>query len=173
MAPEKTEGPYQILTFAGIELDCIKNKARLPKEKVEESLSAIRISLGRRKVSLKELQSLLGLLNFACSVVVPGRVFLRRLINLTIGVHQSHHLIRLTLEVKKDLKIWETFLDSFNGKSFFLEEGWASSDSLCFSLMQQNLVAMALFLVNSEHMVNGQTPGKTTTLVSLSFFQSS
>ena len=65
-------------------------------------------------------------------MVVPGRVFFRRLINLTIGVHQSHHLIRLTLEVKKDLRIWETFLDSFNGKSFFLEEGWASSDSLCF-----------------------------------------
>ena len=132
MAPDKTEGPSQILTFAGIELDCIKNEARLPKEKVEKSLSAIRILLGRRKVSLKELQSLIGLLNFACSVVVPGRVFLRRLINLTIGVHQSHHLIRLTLEVKKDLRIWETFLDSFNGKSFFLEEGLASSDSLCF-----------------------------------------
>ena len=38
-----------------------------------------------------------------------------------------------------------------------------------FSLMQQNLVVMALVLVNSGHMVNGQTPGKTTTLVSLSF----
>lgn len=132
MAPDKTEGPSQILTFAGIELDCIKNEARLPKEKVEKSLSAIRILLGRRKVSLKELQSLIGLLNFACSVVVPGRVFLRRLINLTIGVHQSHHLLCPTLDVKKDLRIWETFLDSFNGKSFFLEEGWASSDSLCF-----------------------------------------
>ena len=50
MAPDKTEGPSQILTFAGIELDCIKNEARLPKEKVEKSLSAIRILLGRRKV---------------------------------------------------------------------------------------------------------------------------
>ncbi len=37
MAPEKTEGPSQILTFAGIELDCVKNEARLPKEKVEKS----------------------------------------------------------------------------------------------------------------------------------------
>lgn len=132
MAPEKTEGPSQILTFAGIELDCVKNEARLPQEKVEKSLSAIRSMFSRKKVTLKELQSLLGLLNFACSVVVPGRVFLRRLINLTIGILQSHHLIRLTLEAKKDLRIWETFLGSFNGKSFFLEEGWASSYSLCF-----------------------------------------
>jgi len=120
MAPEKTEGPSQILTFAGIELDCVKKEAsRLPHQKVEKSLSAIRRMCSRKKVTLKELQSLLGLLNFACSVVVPGRVFLRRLINLTIGIPQSHHLIRLTLEAKKDLRIWETFLDSFNGKSFF------------------------------------------------------
>ncbi|XP_078356424.1 uncharacterized protein LOC144641267 [Oculina patagonica] len=132
MAPEKTEGPSQILTFAGIELDCVKNEARLPKEKVEKSLSAIRVFLGKRKVSLKELQSLIGLLNFACSVVVPGRVFLRRLINLTIGIFKPHYFIRLTCEVKKDLTIWKTFLDSFNGKSFFLEDGWASSNQLCF-----------------------------------------
>ena len=130
IAPDKTEGPSKILTFAGIELDCFKNEARLPKEKVEKSLSVIRILFARRKDSLKELQSLIGLLNFACLVIVPGRVFLRRLINLTIGVHQSHHLIRLTLEVKKDLRIWKTFSDSFNGKSFFLEEGRASSKNM-------------------------------------------
>ena len=88
--------------------------------------------ISRRKVTLKELQSLIGLWNFACSVIVPGRVFLRRLINLTMGVTHSHHFIRLTNETKKDLRIWDTFLDSFNGKSFFLEDGWASSYSLRF-----------------------------------------
>ena len=34
--------------------------------------------------------------------------------------------------VKKDLRIWQTFLDSFSGKFFFLAEGWSSSYSLCF-----------------------------------------
>ena len=80
----------------------------------------------------KDLQSIIGLLNFACSVIIPGRVFLRRLINLTIGIKKPYHFIRLNAEVKKDLRIWQTFLDSFNGKSFFLEEGWSSSYSLCF-----------------------------------------
>ena len=46
---------------------------------------------GRQKVTLRELQSLIGLLNFACLVVVPGTAFLRRLINLTIGVKRPHH----------------------------------------------------------------------------------
>ena len=132
MAPEKTEGPSPFLTFAGIELDCSMNEARLPQEKVEKCLLAIHSLLGRKKVTLKELQSLIGLLNFACSVVTPGRVFLRRLINLTIGIKQSHHFIRLTTEVKRDLRIWDTFMSSFNGKSFFLEDDWASSYSLRF-----------------------------------------
>ena len=94
MAPEKTEGPSPFLTFAGIELDCSMNEARLPQEKVEKCLLAIHSLLGRKKVTLKELQSLIGLLNFACSVVTPGRVFLRRLVNLTIGIKQSHHFKR-------------------------------------------------------------------------------
>ena len=41
----------------------------------------------RSKVSKRELQSLIGVLNFACSVVVPGRPFLRRLIYLTSPSH--------------------------------------------------------------------------------------
>lgn len=132
MAPEKTEGPAQVLSFAGIELDCNRQEARLPMEKVTKCLTTIGQLQSRKKVTLKDLQSIIGLLNFACSVIIPGRVFLRRLINLTMGIKKPHHFIRLTTEVKKDLLIWQTFLASFNGKSFFLEEGWSSSSSFCF-----------------------------------------
>ena len=34
MAAEKTGGPAHVLTFAGIELDCLKHEARLPRDKV-------------------------------------------------------------------------------------------------------------------------------------------
>ena len=99
---QKAESPSPVLTFAGIELDCSRNEVMLPHEKVEKCLLAIYSLLGRKKVMLKELQPLIGLLNFACSVVTPGRIFLRRLINLTIGIKHSHHFIRLTSEAKKD-----------------------------------------------------------------------
>ena len=33
------------------------------------------------------------LLNLACLVVIPGRVFLRGLINLTVGIRQPRHYI--------------------------------------------------------------------------------
>lgn len=130
MAPEKTVGPFEVLTFAGIELDCERFEARLPADKVVKARATIGNMKGRQKVTLRELQSLIGLLNFACSVVVPGRAFLRRLINLTIGVKRPHHYIRLTQQTKKDLQIWECFLESFNGRSLFLQEDWSSSHSL-------------------------------------------
>ena len=43
--------------------------------------------------TLKEIQSSIGLLNFTCSVVLPGLAFLRRLIDLANGVCLPHHRI--------------------------------------------------------------------------------
>ena len=130
MASEKTCGPATTLSFAGIELDSVSFEARLPLDKIDKCLSLIANFLTRKKVTLIEIQSLAGMLNFACSVVVPGRAFLRRLIDLTVGVHSPSHYVRINRETKTDLKLWQSFLISLNGRSFFLEDFWDSSDKL-------------------------------------------
>ena len=99
MAPDKTVGPSTVLSFAGIELDTVHSEARLPRDKIMRFASLLSDYLKRKKVTLRELQSLIGLLNFACSVVLPGRAFLRRLIDLTIGIARPQHFIRLTRAV--------------------------------------------------------------------------
>ena len=90
---EKTESASTCLTFMGLVLDSTAMEARLPLDKVEK----LRISLAHHarkcKIKVKELQSLLGLLNFCCKVVIPGRCFLRRLYVLTKSV--STHPIAL------------------------------------------------------------------------------
>ena len=130
IAPEKTVGPQTVLIFAGIELDTNTMEARLPNDKITKTKTFLSDFLRRKKVSLKEIQSLIGLLNFACSVVVPGRAFLRRLIDLTKGVKLPHYRIRLTKFVKADLRLWQTFFAEFNGRSFFLGDTWLNSDCL-------------------------------------------
>lgn len=105
MAPEKTCGPATTLSFAGIELDSICLEACLPLDKIHKSTQWISEFLGHKKASLREVQSLTGLLNFACSVIKPGRAFLRRLIDLTVGVKSPHHLVQLNKEVKEDPKV--------------------------------------------------------------------
>ena len=106
---KKTVGPSFVLSFAGFELDTIKMEAQLPEDKLAKCCSLIREFLTKKKVTLTELPSLIGLLNFTCSVSVPGRTLLCCLINLTVGVKRPHHFIRLNHETKADLCLWTIF----------------------------------------------------------------
>lgn len=73
---------------------------------------------------------MIGLLNFACQVIVPGRAFLRRRIDLTRGVRAPHHYIRLNQEVRKDLHAWWEFIESYNGKAMLFSSIWEDSEHL-------------------------------------------
>lgn len=64
---------------------------------------------------------------FGC---LPGRAFLRRLIDLTKVVRFPHHLIRLTKACRQDILVWHNFLEHFNGKAFFLHEKWLLAQPL-------------------------------------------
>jgi hypothetical protein len=59
---------------------------RLACEKLTELMQRTKLLLGCKNTTLQEIQSLIGLLNFACQVVVPGRAFCRRLIDATCKV---------------------------------------------------------------------------------------
>lgn len=63
------------------------------------------------------MQSLLGLLNFACRVVASDRALYRRLISATciIGIKIQHNKIRVTNTIMLDLKVWKNFLKRYNG----------------------------------------------------------
>lgn len=116
---EKTVYPTSTLTFLGLELNTLKFEVRLPADKLESMKSEIRKFQNKTTASLQELQSLIGLLNFACRVVPPGRPFLRRSINLTMGLKKPKQQKRLDTEAIADLKAWAIFLENFNGKAFF------------------------------------------------------
>jgi len=47
---------------------------------------------------LVELQSLIGTLQFACKVVVPGRTFLQRIINLTRAMPSRFHHVQIKIK---------------------------------------------------------------------------
>ena len=79
---------------------------------------------------MRELQSLIGTLNFACKVVTPDRPFLRRLIDLTIGLSEPNYHIRLNREARLDLASLLVFLQSFNGVSVLLNQQWLLSEKL-------------------------------------------
>ena len=87
-----------------------------------------RLNTGRT-FTLKELQSLIGLLNYVCLVVVPGRTFLRRIIILTCRLSNPSHFIRFNCarESRADLQMWSLFIEHYNGRSL-ISEFFSSSD---------------------------------------------
>ena len=130
IASDKTEGPTTKLCFLGLELDSDEMVVRIPKSKIEEIRQKIRVILASKKCSRKQMQSLIGSLNFACRAIVPGRPFCRRLINATCGLTKPYHHLRINLDMKEDLKLWLQFFEDFNGVSIFHERFWVSNTDI-------------------------------------------
>ena len=104
--------------------------ARLPEDKPARIKMLLYSFKGRHSACLIKLQSLIGTLQFASKVVVPGRTFLQRMINLTLGVPSWFHHVCLNKEFFGDLSMWRVFLTSRNGCSFFLDSFLTAAPNL-------------------------------------------
>ena len=132
LADDKKVGPVTSLTFLGLQIDTINMQVRVPQPKRDE-LEQLLISLSeKKKVTLRELQSLLGSLSFLSRAVSPGRAFIRRLYDATAGITKPHHHIRVTTEMRDDMNMWLTFLRTFDGNAYFPDSVWSSNDTLEF-----------------------------------------
>lgn len=130
LSQDKTTAPTTTLIYLGIEFDTQHMTMRLPKAKLKELEQKILATIHCKKVTLVNMQSLLGLMNFACRVIAPGRAFCRRLINSTIGIKKPHHKIRVSNNMKADLSTWLSFLQSYNGITVIQGDSWTSNHDL-------------------------------------------
>ena len=89
-------------------------------DKVDRILRLLQSWSRKSTCTRRELESLIGSLHHACRVVVPGRTFLRRMIDLLCSFRNRNHPIRLNLEIRRDLQWWLSFFQDWNGMSFFL-----------------------------------------------------
>ena len=134
------------LEFLGITLDSVHMLALLPTDKLDRARTLLQTWRKRSSCHLKELQSLIGILQFACRVIAPGRTFLRRLIALTCGIKQLYHFVRLNAGFYKDLSMWELFLTNWNGISLFLESEQTPSPSLQLLIDAAGLIGFGGYL---------------------------
>ena len=102
--------------------------AQLPVDKLRRYSDIISDASKSRKVKLCEMQSIIGCLQFATSVIVPGKAFIRRLIDRTFGVSVPFHYVTLNQEAKKDLDMWQKFFRFHNGKTIFITQTLTSDD---------------------------------------------
>lgn len=105
LAEEKTEEPCTVLTFLVAELDTAQQSSRLPVDTMLSLQQQLQSMLQSARVTLRELQVLVGHLNFACKVVAPEQTFLRHLCDAMKGLSKPPHCRRLTGGMREDLKV--------------------------------------------------------------------
>lgn len=110
LSKDKTQWATQIMIFLGLLINTVSQTISIPLDKVERGKKELDIMIRSKKVTVRQIQSLAGLLNFFCRAIVPGRAFTRRLYSRIAGLQQHHH-VRVVQEMKDDCRVWKKFLE--------------------------------------------------------------
>ena len=119
LSEAKTEWGCTQIVFLGILLDGENLVLAVPAEKQVKAKNMLQWILGRKSVTVKELQRLTGLLNFLGRAIFPGRAFTRRMYAKFAGKKEnndklkSYHHVRLDLEFRSDCDTWLFFLKHY------------------------------------------------------------
>jgi hypothetical protein len=110
----KVEGPGQRLEFLGIVIDTVLETLSISEERRADLERLLGDFHKRRTSSKRKLQSLLGVLSFASTVLPGARPFLRRIIDLTKG--RGKGVVKLGEAFRSEVRYWATHLRSWNGR---------------------------------------------------------
>lgn len=124
--PLSKEKTSTCVSFLGLGIDTVKQSIFVPSDKVVELHEHIMEVQDKKKITLKQLQSLSGSLAFITEALPAGSAFSCRLYGLMSGASKPNHLIRLSRGIQYDLQMWLTFLKEFNGTSTFPSLNWQS-----------------------------------------------
>ena len=119
VALHKSEGPAKLLEFLGILIDTHSFQLRLPAEKLAHLQELCREWDLKSRCRRRDLESFLGHLSHAATVVRQGRTFLRELFSLLAQARRAHFFIRLNTRAHAEILWWRIFLEGWNGSSFF------------------------------------------------------
>ena len=121
IADKKTMPPTTELPFLSITLDTARLKCCLQDDKKQDLLQLLIAMANRERCTLKELQHLLGKLNFASRTIAPGKTFTLRLYDATRHVTRPYHHVQLSAACRLNMLCLKELQCSWNGRSYFLE----------------------------------------------------
>ena len=107
---------YRASDVLGIEINLMEGELRLPSEKLHQLKDTLMWWRGLKACRKRDLLSLIGSLSHATKVIRAGRIFLHRLINLSMTATQMEHFIRLNVEAWLDIEWWFHYILPWNGK---------------------------------------------------------
>ena len=107
--------PSQVMVWLGILFNTKEMYMAIPEEKMGEIMLCLEEWRVRTRATRKELQSLLGLLNFVASVAPPVRLFTNRMLD-DLRESTPTGASSLSYQFKQDVRFFLELLPIFNGK---------------------------------------------------------
>jgi len=129
-ALNKSVAPSTRMVFLGVTFDTVKMTIEVTPERVLEILGLLESWKFKKSASKREIQSLIGTLQFASKCVPSGRLFVSRILDLLRGLKLPLHRKRITGEFRKDISWWANFMTTFNGVAIMLDQQWTNVDSV-------------------------------------------
>ena len=123
----KACAPMFIAVFLGILFNTLDMTMTIVPDRLKEIRTLLTEWENKKSTDLREIQVLLGKLNFVASTVRAGRVFVSRIINELKGFPKNRRR-KVSTEMKKDIHWWLTFMEKFNGVSIVPPLSWDAPD---------------------------------------------
>lgn len=111
----KTCGPTQIISFLGIIINSIDCLLECTQERIEELLALLKKFSLYKVVRVHSIESLVGKLSFAATVLPGARPFMRRMFDLIRG-ETSRSRVRIDQNFHLDIEYWFVHLQVWNGR---------------------------------------------------------
>ena len=126
---KKATPPVYIAVFLGILFNTISMTLQITPDRLAEIKILLENWMTKQSATLKEMQSLLGKLNFAASTVRSGRIFVSRLINV-LSSFPKHGRRKVSREIRKDIEWWLYFMEDFDGITIMPQINWDAPDTV-------------------------------------------
>ena len=124
---DKAIKPAVVAVFLGVLFNTEEMTMTIPPDRIKELRLLLEGWRTRTTASLRELQQLLGKLNFVCNTVRAGRIFVSRLINM-VKETPARGRRRLNGKFKKDVEWWYKYMSRFDGISMIPDVRWQAPD---------------------------------------------
>jgi hypothetical protein len=132
---KKTEGPSTRLVFLGILIDSEAMSISLHQTRLAAIRTTLRSWQQRTTCSLRQLQSIIGVLSFASMVVRHGRTFLQHMRDAATtynDVDDPHDttVVPLSADFQEDITWWYQFMAQWNGVSLLWDTEWMDTSDI-------------------------------------------
>lgn len=126
---DKCHEPSTSMVFLGVLANSLTMTLEVSANRLVEIRQMLEIWITKSEANKKEIQSLLGKLNFIAKCVKPARLFISRMLDFMKSMPHNGN-VKLSDEFHKDIYWWYTFFPKYNGISMMLTEQWSKPDEI-------------------------------------------